>query len=320
MNLRRVYADICRGYSVAEWRGSPVYIKHLTTFDQVDIDEVHDNALAEAIRRGVPTEEVSLKRLAARKLWVTKDQIALNQQRDYVKTLAITKTKLIFAAQIEAHTKTMVEEQLKLIEMMDHRANLIGLTAEIVADRRVQFTYLRQAFRRDETLKGHLFTEADMKRMDDETNEGLLDLYVGSINLFTTDALRRIAVADYFTNAFYLCGEDTLAFFGKPMCDLTAYQVSFLSHALYFKSIILNHNIPDDVRHEPDRLEEFVNRGVALNKVLAKADGARVGLVGTPEDFKALGLKDGTAEMHGIIDKGYKSGMEAASALGYKVG
>lgn len=318
MNLRRVYADICRGYSVAEWREKPVYIKHLTTFDQVDIDEVHDNALAEAIRRGVPTEETILKRLADRKLWVTKDQIALNQQRDYVKTLGITKTKLIFAAQIETHVKIMVEEQIKLVEMMDARANLIGLTAETVADRKVQFSYLRQAFRRDETLKSHLFTEADIRAMDDETNEELLTLYVGCINRFTTDALRHIAVTDYFTNAFYLCGDDTLAFFGKPMCELTAYQVSFLSHALFFKSIIMNHNIPDDIRHEPDRLEEFVNRGAALNKVLAKADGARVGLVGTAEDFKALGLRDGSADMQGIIDKGYKSGMEAASALGYK--
>ena len=104
MNLRRVFADICRGYSVTQWRGKPAYIKHLTHFDQVDIDEVHDAAKADAIRRGIKTEEERLKWLADRKMWVIKDEIALRQQRDYVKGLQISKTKYFSSLQIDAIT------------------------------------------------------------------------------------------------------------------------------------------------------------------------------------------------------------------------
>jgi hypothetical protein len=320
MNLRRVFADICRGYSVAQWDDKPVYIKHLTHFDQVDIDEIHDEALATAIKRGIRTEEAQLKWLAGRAMWVLKDEIALKQQRDYVKTLIQTQKKQFASAQIKALQVTIEAEALKLAKMEAHKDDLVSLTAETVADRKVQFTYIATTFYRDDTLKHRLFTDAQMRDMDDDQTAVLLDIYIESISRFSTTNLRTISVANYFVNHFYLCGDDVTPFFGRPICELTSQQANLLSYGVYFKGILTNNQVPDEFRSDPDKLESYVNRSAALQKVLAKTEGAaRVGLVMQQEDFKGLGLQDGTAQMQETVAKQYKNGMQAANDMGYRV-
>lgn len=320
MNLRRVFADICRGYSVSEWHKKTVYIKHLTHFDQVGIDEIYDGAFKNAVERGIRTKEAKLELLKGMGLWVIKDEVALKQQEDYVKGLRIGKSKMIFNSQIEAQNKVLAVEETKLSKMVKHKEDLIDLTAEEVGDRRVQFTYLSQAFYPDKSLTHPLFSDRDMHQMDDDQIMELLNLYIESTGNFTSANIKNISVASYFTNLFYLCGDNITSFFGKPMCELTAQQSNLISYGMYYKNILTNHDVPEEMRSNPDRLEEYVNRNTALQKVLAKTEGAaRVGLVASAEDFKAMGLTNSTEEIQKTVAKEYKNGMEAAKDLGYKI-
>lgn len=318
MNLRRIYADICRGYSAVEWQDKLVYVKHLTSFDQVDIDEVRDIALADAIKRGIKTEDERLKWLEKRGLWNGTKEMELNEQRDYVKGLLLTKTKLIFRAQIDSHNITVDREQIKLNEMIAHKEGLIDLTAEHVADRKVQFSYIQQSFFEDQDLKKKLFTKEDMQSMDDDSTSELLSLYITNIGSLSTESIKSVAVSSYFTNGFYLCADNVSLFFGKPICQLTTQQVNLLSYGMYYRNILANNDVPEEIRDKPDRLEEYVNKSAAFKKILAKTGNAgRVGLMASAEDFKLLGINNDIGIIQEAASKEFKNGMEGANAMGY---
>ena len=55
-----MFRDISRGYTTTQLFNVEVYIKHLTTHDQVDLEEIQDDYYADAKFRGVPTEEEML--------------------------------------------------------------------------------------------------------------------------------------------------------------------------------------------------------------------------------------------------------------------
>lgn len=319
-NLRRVFSEICRGYSVAEWRGKPVYIKHLTHFDQVDIDVFHEKALAIAIKKGIFTRETKLKWLSEQGLWTTKNEREVTIQSDYVKTLGTTLKSLFAEVQIRAHKETTEREKDKLAKMIQVREDLVDLTAETVADRKVQFRYILHAFYAEETLTKRLFTERDMDRWDENDSYGLLDLYVNRVSDYGSSSIRKIAIADFFTSYFYLCADDIPSFFGKPICSLSVYQINLLSYGSYFKNVLSNHQVPDHVKDDPDKIEDYVNRKGAFDKVVEKTpDRGRVGIFASAGDLAAMGVRDDTSTVRAAANKQHKSGMEAAKDLGYTV-
>lgn len=319
LNLRRVYADICRGYSTAIWRDEPLYVKHLTHYDQVDIDVYYERALRVAKGRGFKTQAERLKWLSDRGLWVRRDESDLDMQRAYVDNLAKTRAKLYLKSQIESLGKTLDEARAKLIKDTMRRDTLIGLTCEQVADQRIQFHYIHLSCYRDRALSHPTFSLADLSQLDDDESNELISFYVNVIQRFDIEAIRRAALAPYFTNHFYLCGDQLHTFFGKPLCDLTSHQVNLLSYGRYYRDILSANKVPDEIKTNPDKLEEYVNKSAAFKQAIAKTggEGGRVGIVGaTPDDFKALGIEDGSQAMHEAAKAGYTSAVEAGKGMG----
>lgn len=319
LNLRRVYADICRGYSTATWRGEPIYIKHLTHYDQVDIDVYYEGALRAAKGRGFKTRAERLKWLSDKGLWARRDDSDLDMQRAYVDNLDKTRSKLYIQSQIKGITQTLNEAREKLFKDIRRRDDLIGLTCEQVAEQRVQFHYVYLSCFRDRALTQPVFTLDDLAQIDDDESDELITFYVAAIRCLDIEAIRRASLAPYFTNHFYLCGEHLHTFFGKPVCDLTSHQVNLLSYGMYYKNILSANKVPDEIKNNPDKLEEYVNKSAAFKAAIAKTggEGGRIGIVGaTPDDFKALGVEDSTKTMQEAAERGYTNAMDAAKDMG----
>lgn len=320
-HLRRLYADICRGYSMSEWLGQPVYIKHLTVFDQTEIDAYYEEALAKNISRGLYTEQSRLDYLHLNAMWTKRDEFALKEQRDFIANLHKTRSRVSMKVQADQLTKQIDEETVKLNQMWLKRSRLLGLTAEKVSEEQMQYEYIRATFFKDRTFTSPLFTQEDMNQLSDEDSDTLLALYIGVIQQFDNKVIRSLSVQPFFTNTFYLCKDDIRAFLGKPLVELSLYQTNLLSNGQYFKSILTNNDVPADMIQDPDKLEDFVIRSRNVKNVVDKASvskGGRVGLVGAvAEDFAALGAKDSTNEMRQVAQKQYKTGREGAQDLGF---
>lgn len=312
--LRRLYADICRGYSVTSYDGAPVYLKHLSVFDQTEIDETHAIQFERAANRGIKTEAQKLKWLETKGLWRPKDEADLASQRSYVETLEKTKSKLGIKSQIDQLIKQIDEARTKLAAAANRRERYIGLTAEHIADKRTQYEYIRLTFYADSELRRPLFDEGAIGQLTDEQADLLLTTYILIITQFTSDAFRRIAISRFFTDQFYLCADRQEAFFGRPMVDLTLWQTALLSWGQRFYSIMTQNDLPKEVLSNPDKIEDYVNRSRNLKSLVSKSGpGDRVAIIGaSADDFKAMGVEDGGDKVRADIRREVKSGIQAA--------
>ncbi len=211
-------------------------------------------------------------------------------------------------------TKQMDDARTKVNEMANRRANLIGLTAEHVADQRVQYEYIRLSFYEDRALSRPMFTASDIANLTDQEAETLLFEYIEVMTRFSADNLRRIVIAPFFTNQFFLCSERLEAFFGRPMVDLTIYQTNLLSHGQYFRSILTQNDLPKEMLNNPDKIEEYVMRSRNMKAIVGKAGNHdRVAIIGaTTDDLKAAGLEDGSDKVRADMRRDVKSGIQAA--------
>jgi len=319
--LRRIYTEVCRGYTQSVFNGQSVYIKHLSVFDQTDIDDYYKIVLDEIITRKIPTEEQRKAFLESKKLWTKKDDFDIQQEKNYLDNLRRTRAKAALKLQANQLDKQIEEANIKINKLIFKRDNLIGLTAEKVADQKTQYEYIRLSFYKDKDFKYPLFDKNDIYNLNEDECEQLLTKYIESVERFSHKNLKKISIQDFFTNYFYLCGDDIYNFFQKPIVNLTNYQVNLLHYGKYFKSILTNHEIPRDLLDDPDKIEDFVGRATNAKNVIEKASvskGGRVGIVGaTAEDFAALGVQDGTNEIRDIAKKEYKTGREGAQNLGF---
>lgn len=322
-NLRRTYADICRGYSETSWRGKPVYVAHLSIFDQTEVDVLYDEALEEASCKGIKTEEERLKDLEKRGVWTRENESLLNGQKVYVEGMEKTKSKLALKYQIEDMDRQITQGKKELDEMLNKRARAIGLTAERVAEERTQYEYVRILFCKDRTLKERLFTQEEMNELDTDESRELLFLYIDTISRFSIENIKLIAIQPFFLNPLGLVSEQLCEFFGVPMVDLTLYQTNLLIYGQYYHSIFTNHDIPKEMMSTPEKIDEFINRSKNLKAMNAKAgqhQGGFVGYVGAQaEDFKIMGAEDGTSKMHKAANKQYRDGKDAAQGMGYTI-
>lgn len=317
LNLRRTYADVCRGYSTDTWRGQPIYVKHLAHYDQVEIDLYYEEAFAAARARGIKTREERMKWLQDRALWVRKDESDLAMQREYVKNLEKTRSRQYLQAQINDLTRQLNEASDKLYTDTGRRERLIGLTAERRAEERIQSHYIYLSCYRDRALTTPFFSAAEVNQLDEDESDAIIALYVKVIGRLTDDIIKKIALAPHFTSHFYLCAEQPYHFFAKPMAELSRYQIDLLHYGIHYRNLLMENKVPRDLMDDPDKLEEFVNRSKSLQNAVAKAGGeGRVGLVGaTQADFDTMGLENSTKMMNEAASAEYKSGIEAAKGL-----
>lgn len=317
--LRRVYGEVCKGFSTIRWKDTDVFVKHLTCFDQTELDCFYERVLAGLIKRGMMTEADKFKLLEKQGLWTKGDEHEMANHKVYTDNLEKTKSLLPIKSQRDEIDVQLKEAQIKMFEMINRRSRHLGRTAERTAEMKAQYEYLRLAFFSDQAFTQPVFTAKDMDELTEEDSEALLNLYISIIQQFSLPQLRKIAVQLFFTNYYYLCGEDPTLFFQKPVVSLTTQQVNLLSFGHYFRSILSNHEVPKDISQDPDKIEEFVSQSTAAKKMMADtpAQGHRVGYIGArEEDFKAMGVQDGTNEMRKVASKQYQTGRDAAKDMG----
>lgn len=314
-NLRKVFADICRGYSVAKWNG-PVYLKHLSHFEQVDLDSCYDNYFAIARKRKLQTKAEKLEWLEKKKLWARKNEGELSTQKAYVDNLEKTLKLLFLKSQMDAHKETLNTEKKKLSAMIAEKESLLGLTCEKYAEQKMFNNYILLSFYKDSELKNRLFTDKEFDNLEEDEMDELFRVYVDISNGFSEQNLKKIAVSSFFTAYFGIC-ENVQEFFNKAVCDLSFNQLNLLYYARYFKTIIQNNKLPDDIRENPEKIEEFVSASAKAREMLEKASkNGSTGIVGASKaDMEYLGMESYDPMMKKAISKGGISSVEEAARL-----
>ena len=207
---------------------------------------------------------------------------------------------------------------------MAKREELIGFTSEKYAQKKTNEYYVFSSLYKDRDLKEPFFSCEDFDYLSAKELSDLVANYNAVNTKFSSETLKRIALSGFFLNFFYVSEDNPYYFFGKPIVNLTFYQVQLYSFGKNYKNMLQNskNKPPDEMYDDPDKLTEFFEQGEEAMKVIESLDakgkdplegkekaGGATSLVGaTKEDLERLGLGEDQGEYISLSKEAAKKG------------
>jgi len=307
--LKLVFSEIVEGYSLtrSELFGD-LKIKHINNYDSAKTDIKNNYYFEKAVSQGLPKREEKLEYLIKEKLWDSEKDKEADRLKEMLKGMNRTKSKLFLQTQIDAIKKDIVDNEIKLSNILAEKESVIGFTAEEYANRRINEYYMHISILDEEGKQ--LFGENEFDELEQDQVNDIMRVYEKNNRKFKAEILKKISLADFFTNIFYLCEDNVFNFYGKPVIDLTFYQIEIYSYGRYFKSIIQNseEKIPDHIVEDPDKLIEWAESSKNVKEVLEKTSGdAESGASSIMGATKQDLAKAGIDENQDVIDLSQKA-------------
>jgi len=296
-SLKVVFSEILRGHTlVSSPKYGDVKIKHFNNFDSAELDIKNDFYYQKAINEGLPTRKQRIDYLLKEKIWTPEQNKEIVHLKSFIKGLKSSKSKVFLQTHIDQINTQLNENQLKLSQMELEKEDLIGFCAESYASRRINEHYMFNAL--CDSKNQRLFTREEFEDLSESKLMEYIALYNKSTKKFKHETLQKISVSGFFTNLFYLCDNNAHVFFGKPLVELTFYQVELFGSGRYFKSLMeqADANVPEEIKDDPEKIVEWFDSTKSAKEVLEKSrnagqDGSATTLVGaTKQDLERLGL------------------------------
>lgn len=265
-----LFNEIIKGYSKRRLRNSPIFIKHLGVGEKAFFDLRFQEFYEYALSSGIPCEEDALKKIIEEGFWSQKEEDDITLLKKYIDRLILTKKNLVRKLEIDTISKQIDEEREKLARKISQRKDVLGKTAEEYASNRSNDYIIYESLYKDEGLKEKIFTEEQFEEMTYEDLVEYILFFNEYMEEFKEYNLQKIALLDFF-QPYYLVLDQPLQFWGKPMVNLTDFQVRTTIYGKIFKNIFeTNEYIPDDIRHDPDGLFEYTDKSKAKKNLDSK--------------------------------------------------
>jgi len=293
---RKIFRDIIRGYSVVDVRDKTYYIKHLSSLDQVLVDEEENRHLKEAKKRGVPGREEVLKGLMESGEWTKDEENKIKELENFISILQKNKTQLVLKSEIDKQNESMKETRKQINELYEKKNSLLSSDAETYAAKRAHDFYIIRSFFEDEDLESPLFpAEKDYGNLYmDEVSE-FVTVYNKTFKMFEELKVQEMILQDFYY-IYFPFSDDTVGFFGNPVCKLTYNQLKLIVYTKIFKNIFeSNKHIPDSIKKDPQALLDYGAidedaKQKLKDKVKSDKDGSTL-FNATDEDFEYAGLE-----------------------------
>lgn len=265
-----LFAEIKKGYSKRNFRGSPIFIKHLGIIERSYFDYRYQEFYEHAVKQGILTEQEALNQCIKDEFWTSVDEQEISNLKDYIERLNLTKKNLFKAKEIKVIESQIRDERTKLIVKLTQRRDLLGKTAEEYAGNRSNDYIIYESFFKDEELKNKLFSLEDFEDMTYESLIEYILFYNDYMKEFAEINLQKITLLDFF-HLYFLVLDYPTEFFGKPMVDLTDFQTRLILYGKIFKNIFESvEHIPDHVRQDPEALFQYNDKSKAKKNFESK--------------------------------------------------
>jgi len=312
--LKIIYAQIIRGRTEFSLDDSTYYIKHLSFLDSADIDSHKLKYFNRAKEQGLPTYSDRFNSIIENKTWSLEKDKETSNVKDFLENLKHSKTLLPLEKDRKIVDKQILEYKLRLNKLVNEKSNLIGLHCESWAEKKINEYYVFTTLYRDSELTQKLYSSEEFNDLEQFELDKLTRIYNEKMVAFVEGNLRRISLMPYFFNVFNLAGENIYYLFGKPLVNLTFYQIEIISNARNYKNILQNSKTspPLECLSDSDKLLEWFEQAKTQEKliesdIIEEGDDRKVvtaakGMVGASK--KEL-------EMMGV-DKGAQTKLEKA--------
>ena len=293
VNFRHIFRDIVAGSSKITHNNQAAYLKHLSVFDQVDIEDIKIFYYEKAKKRGLPTQSESLKRLEEEGLWTSADEGKIKEQEDYLKHAEISKKQLYLKAEIDRANEEIEQSKKKILELESQKSALLGQTCEKYSESRISDHYIIKSLYKDPELKQTYYSESEVDNMSRAEMTSIVKLYNHAYSSFDDNKIQKVTLQDFYQPYLAFC-ENVQNMFSKPLFELSLNQVKLIIYSRMFKNIFENYpKIPDRIKADPEKIFDYVNAQEKAKDNLKNMDkdGASTIVGAKKEDYDYLGIE-----------------------------
>ena len=295
LSFADLISEIFEGKTEIESSFGTIYFKH---FNQLQTSKVFcqtDKYKKEAIAKGISTEEEALEALIKDGFWSREKEREILVKKKELEDLKGGLNALKLPSQKQKKKKEIESIQNFLEESFKEKVALMGITAEIYADKKVNKLFFDSIsfLNKDCTIK--VIDELDYQDVAQQSEFQKIqkDFFQKFDDKYISKAVLSPSFASYLPYS-----ESVLDFFGKPIKDLTTFQLKLISYSRSFLNIFKNcpKDIPKDIARDPDLLVDFYESAKDADK--KKSSKASDGTGGTTyfgaskTDLKAVASDD----------------------------
>jgi len=256
-NYDEIIIDIFNEFSLIDSKTfGDIYFKH---FKQLEIKEIFlkkNFYKRKAEEKGVLSEKGGIDSLIKDGMWSEEEEQEIEEKKQKIENLENGMKKIRIPSQRQNHKKIIEKEREKLAEIQQERKRLLGLTSEVYSENKVNQLFLERLIFYDINFQESVFLDIDSD--DSSSFFELMSLQKDFFEKFSERNISFVSLSPEFSPYFGFV-EDVRSLFGKPVKDLSSFQLSLVNLGRTFLNIFKNSmkEIPDNVRHDPDLLLEF---------------------------------------------------------------
>lgn len=302
-----IVGEIFDGYTDITFKGKTVYIKHFSIRDQRYIHRFYNKYKSIAESKGIPSEKEMLDSLREDGLWSDDDDrkiIDLEQELDGLRS---AKRNSFLPSQKKHIQETIETKQKELHFLFNKKAELVGKTSERYGSQRSNEEFIRYLIYADQQCSRHFFTDEQFANLSEEEVEFFVKENDYISRRLNENNIQHVVLRDFF-NMYMSQTEDVSAFYGKPIIELSVYQLKLAIYArIFFNIFQYNEDIPERMKQDPEAILDFVDRkkNKDSKNYVNTEKGASAVFGATKEDLEAI---DPSARTISLSDEIAKSG------------
>lgn len=252
-----IVGEVFDGSTEIPYNGDSVYLKHFSIRDQRYIHKFYNKYKNIAESKGIPSEKQMLDTLRADGVWTDDDDLGIINLEREIEGLRGSQRSTLLPSQKNSIQKTIDDKRIELNFLESKKINLLGKTSESYGITRSNEEFIRYLLYKDPSCREHLFTEKEFAELSDKELEYFINMQSDIALRLKEENIQKSVLRDFFS--MYLSqAEDVSSFYGKPIIELSAYQLKLAIYARVFFNIFqYNDDIPDYIRKDPDAILRF---------------------------------------------------------------
>jgi len=288
-----IVSEILQGLTVVRGSFGSLYLKHLSQFEQREVLSQSKIFEKEGLSKGLPSEKQGLREIINQDMWSLENENLIETLKKEIDDLKQTSAQTFLPSQQKKILDQSRKKEDELSILNNEKTQLIGLTSEKYARNKVQKTIINKILFYDREFKKGVYEDLYLNENMKEVE--LFELQKDFFEKFEDSKISEAVLSDYFSMYLPFC-EDVMGVFGKPLADLTSYQLKLISFGRYFLNIFKNSQkeIPDNVAKDPELLISFYqNQKNERSKTKAQSsEGGSAYFGASKEDIEDIKLND----------------------------
>ena len=288
-----VISEILQGVSIRKTSFGLVYFKHISQIDQREILSKSSIIRSDAKEKGLLFEEEALHDLIDQGMWSDEQEQEIAEISKQIESIKNAIGQLNLPSKRKKAEKDLNKLEKKLNELNSEKQNLLGLTVEKFVSNKLQRLTIEKVLFYDKNLKEsvyeNLYTNDKSKEIE------IFKIQTDFFNKFSDKKISVAVLSNYFALYMPYC-EDPFGVFGKPLKDLTSYQLKLVSMGRYYLSIFKNcsKKIPENIAKDPDLLVSFYesSREDRRNTNASSGSGGTTHFGATKSDIETIKKED----------------------------